>query len=150
VASWHIPLDSVSSLAWLANFLPAGMTAAEVFVWGLFVFFVVTHCTVVFHSIYTACREKGLDIGEAASQSILPMAVFAAAQYYWSMSSYSIVMKDGHFFLFALANGTLFGWMASSIILAHLTRSPFPNLLAMVAPVVVMAVFVNAPAMLGV
>jgi ethanolaminephosphotransferase len=78
------------------------------------------------------------------------MAVFAAAQYYWSISSYSIIMTGGHFLLFALANGTLFGLMASSIILAHLTRSPFPNLLPLVAPVVVMAILVNAPAMLGV
>ncbi|CAO3577846.1 unnamed protein product [Absidia cylindrospora] len=150
VSSWHVPLDTVPSLSWLGNSLPAGTTGAEFFVWSTFFFFVVTHCTVVFHSMYTACRKKELNIGEAASQSILPMAVFAASQYYWAMSSYSIIMTDGHFFLFALANGTLFGLMASSIILAHLTRAPFPNLLVIVAPVIIMAVLVNAPAIIGI
>ncbi|KAI8336590.1 CDP-alcohol phosphatidyltransferase-domain-containing protein [Chlamydoabsidia padenii] len=150
VSSWHVPWDTVPSLSWISNLLPPGTTGAQLFVWGTLIFFVMTHCTVVFHSMYQACRQKGIHVGEAASRSLLPMAVFAIAQYYWCMSSHSIIMTGGHFLLFALANGTLFGLMASSIILAHLTRSPFPNLLAMVTPVIVMAVLINAPAMIGI
>ncbi|KAI8099516.1 CDP-alcohol phosphatidyltransferase-domain-containing protein [Halteromyces radiatus] len=148
-SSWHIPLDTIPSASWLTHWLPARTTGAEIFVWGTVFFFVVTHCTMVFHSMYVACQKKGLHIGQAASESILPIAVFGMAQYYWCMSPYSILLSNEHFFLFTLANGTLFGLMASSIILAHLTCARFPNLLIMISPVIMMAVLVNAPAMIG-
>ena len=61
------------------------------------------------------------------------------------MSPDSIVMSGKHFVLCSLAIGTLFGQLASSIIFAHLTKSSFPNLIGLVAPVVVMSILVNFP-----
>ncbi|ORX62447.1 sn-1,2-diacylglycerol cholinephosphotransferase [Hesseltinella vesiculosa] len=149
-ASWHVPLDTVSSVSWLATFLPNGTTAAQLLVWSTFGLFIFMHCPAVAMSVYEACMKKRLAPGEVAMTSFLPMAIFALAQYYWAMSPDSIVMVDHHFFLFVLANGTLFGFMVSSIIFAHLTKSPFPNITALATPVVVMAVLVNAPSIIGI
>ncbi|KAI8065955.1 CDP-alcohol phosphatidyltransferase-domain-containing protein [Gongronella butleri] len=149
-SSWHVPLDTVGSMSWLAQFLPAGTTAAQVMVWFTFVLFLFMHCPTVAMSVYEACVKKRLSMGEVFVHSFLPMAVFSVAQYYWALSPYSIVADDRHFLLFTLANGTLFGFLVSSIIFAHLTKSPFPNIMALVAPVVVMAVLINTPSILGI
>jgi hypothetical protein len=47
VASWHVPLDEISCLAWLTRILPSSTTFAQIFVWGMVLFFLVTHLPVV-------------------------------------------------------------------------------------------------------
>lgn len=42
--SWHVPLDKIQGLDWLASLLPEGTDFAKVFVWGQVFFFLVTHC----------------------------------------------------------------------------------------------------------
>lgn len=91
-----------------------------------------------------------MDPVHAFADVLFPIAVFALAEYCWLLSPHTIILKDKHLCLFAITAGILFGLMASSIILAHLTRSPYPNLVWMVAPLVVMAVLVNAPELIGV
>ncbi|KAI9498001.1 CDP-alcohol phosphatidyltransferase-domain-containing protein [Zychaea mexicana] len=146
-ASWHVPLsEGVPFLAWP---FPENTTAADVFVWSLVLFFAVTICIPVFYSIYTVCRDKNLDCVHAFMNVGFPIVVFCLAEYCWIMSPTSSILKDKHLCLFALTAGTLFGLMASSIILAHLTRSPYPNLAPMVCPVVFMAVLVNTDMFFG-
>ncbi|KAG0180850.1 hypothetical protein DFQ28_000331 [Apophysomyces sp. BC1034] len=145
-ASWHVSLTEI----WFFGWLPRGTTAAQVFVWGTVVLFFIMHFPVVFYSIYKACKEKSLDCFHAFMVTLLPMIVFCCAEYYWIASPDSIILQDEHLVLFSLATGTLFGSMASNIILAHLTRSSYPKLTGIVASVVAMAVLVNSQSVLGI
>lgn len=109
-------------------------------------------CVLLFslHSIYTVCRDKKQDWVEAYANVLFPIIVFALAEFCWVMSPTSSILKGEHLCLFALTVGMLFGLMASNIILAHLTRSPYPNLGFIVAPVVVMAILVNSDLLISI
>ncbi|KAI8147685.1 CDP-alcohol phosphatidyltransferase-domain-containing protein [Fennellomyces sp. T-0311] len=146
-SSWHVPLTQ--GVPWIAWLFPDRTTASDVFVWSLVIFFIFTICIPCLYSIYTVCRDKDLDYMHAFMNVTFPILVFTLAEYCWVMSPTSILLKEKHLCLFALTAGTLFGLMASSIILAHLTRSPYPNLASMVAPVVVMAILVNTDMFFG-
>ncbi|KAI7848037.1 hypothetical protein BDC45DRAFT_491021 [Circinella umbellata] len=147
-ASWHVPLSQgIPIVAWM---FPEKTTASDIFVWSMVIFFFVTLCVPVLYSIYEVCRDKGLDCVNAYMNVCFPIVVFCLAEYCWIMSPTSILLKEKQLCLFALTSGTLFGLMASSIILAHLTRSPYPNLAPMVAPVVIIAVLVNTNMFFGV
>ncbi|CAO3632521.1 unnamed protein product [Cunninghamella blakesleeana] len=152
VSAWHIPLKDVEALKGLIDVLglsESSINAAEIFTWGFFAFLLITHVPVVFYSIYQACERKKLHFWKQTFYTFTPILFFSLAQYYWSLSSHSIVVKDGHFLLFALANGTLFGLMVSSVILAHLTRQPFPNLFILISPVLIIAFLINLPSFIG-
>ncbi|KAI8365273.1 CDP-alcohol phosphatidyltransferase-domain-containing protein [Radiomyces spectabilis] len=150
VASWHVPIQDVPSLSWLSWMVPENTTAAAIFVWGTALLLVFTHLPVVLYSVYLACRAKSLDIAEAGLNALVPFAVFCLADYAWLMSPYSIVFRDQHLVLFLLTTGTLFGLIASNVILAHLTKSAYPNLWWLVAPIVIMCLLVNMPSILGI
>lgn len=47
VASWHVPLDEIKCLFFLTKILPSSTTFADLFVWGMVGFFLVTHLPVV-------------------------------------------------------------------------------------------------------
>ncbi|KAG0174762.1 hypothetical protein DFQ30_002955 [Apophysomyces sp. BC1015] len=110
---------------------------------------ILTCLAFIWSGVY-ACKEKSLDCFHAFMVTLLPMIVFCCAEYYWIASPDSIILQDEHLVLFSLATGTLFGSMASNIILAHLTRSSYPKLTGIVASVVAMAVLVNSQSVLGI
>ncbi|CDS05172.1 hypothetical protein LRAMOSA07701 [Lichtheimia ramosa] len=147
-ASWHVPLSNGVPL--VAPLFPNGTTAADVFVWGLVLSFIFTLLIPCLHSIYTVCRDKKQDWIEAYANVLFPIVVFALAEFCWVMSPTSTILKGEHLCLFALTVGMLFGLMASNIILAHLTRSPYPNLGFIVAPIVVMAILVNSDLLISI
>ncbi|CAO3619311.1 unnamed protein product [Cunninghamella echinulata] len=154
--SWQVPFSELDSssvvISFLVNWLgvpPETTTGAHVFVWGTIAFFIVTHLPMVLYAILKACEKKKLHPGEVLYGSMLPIIIFSFAQYYWCLSSYSIIFSHHHFLLFALTNGTLFGLMVSSVILNHLTKQPFPNLFILVTPVMIMSVLINAPNIIG-
>lgn len=146
-ASWQTPLSK--GMPWIAPLFPAGTTAASVFVWSTVFFLLVTQGPVSIYAIYRVCRTKQLDPVEAFATVGFPILVFCLAEYCWLLSPYSILLKDNHFCLFALTAGLLFGVVASSIILAHLTKTPYPNLAGIVSPLVIMAVLINLPSLIG-
>lgn len=58
---------------------------------------------------------------------LYPITLYTLAVTLWIASPYSYVLKEEHYILFVVTVGILFGLMASNIILAHLTKSPFPS-----------------------
>ncbi|KAI9303730.1 CDP-alcohol phosphatidyltransferase-domain-containing protein [Cunninghamella echinulata] len=152
VSSWHIPFSEVDGLKWITKFgvIPETTTGAQFFAWGFFAFLILTHVPVVIYSMYKACQQKKLNFYQVSLHAFTPIILFSLAQYAWSLSSTSIVVSGGHFLLFALANGTLFGLMVSSVILAHLTKQKFPNLFTLVLPVIIISLLINAKSVIGI
>jgi ethanolaminephosphotransferase len=79
------------------------------------------------YSIAQACKEKQLKKLVVFSNVFGPLVITGCAIYNWLGSPASIVFTEHHFILFAIFIGFVFGEMASDIILAHLTKSPYPR-----------------------
>ncbi|CDH50306.1 ethanolaminephosphotransferase 1 [Lichtheimia corymbifera JMRC:FSU:9682] len=126
--SWHIPLGDIDCLSWLAGILGNDTTGAQIFVWGMVFFFAFTHCPMCFYSIFKATSGKRLKQRLSIFMNVLyPITLYTLAVTLWLASPYSYVLKEEHYILFVVTVGILFGLMASNIILAHLTKSPFPS-----------------------
>lgn len=81
-----------------------------------------------FYSIFKASSEKPLKQRLSIFMNVLyPITLYTLAVTLWLASPYSFVLKEEHYILFVVTVGILFGLMASNIILAHLTKSPFPS-----------------------
>lgn len=74
-----------------------------------------------------------------------PMAVYTLSIGAWLFSPYSTLMAENHLVLFCLTMSFVFGRMTTKIILAHLTRQPFPYWTVMLTPLVGGAVLGNLP-----
>lgn len=74
-----------------------------------------------------------------------PMIVYTGAIGTWLYSPYSTLMADNHLVLFCLTMSFVFGRMTTKIILAHLTRQPFPYWTVMLTPLVGGAILGNLP-----
>lgn len=57
---------------------------------------------------------------------LVPLTSCATAVYVWLASPYSTILSNNHLVLFTLTISLVFGRMTTTIILAHLTRQPFP------------------------
>lgn len=74
-----------------------------------------------------------------------PMAIFTFSIAGWLYSPYSTLRSENHLVLFCITMSFVFGRMTTKMILAHLTRQPFPYWTVMLWPLVVGAVIVNRP-----
>lgn len=81
-------------------------------------------------------------IGELGFMGLTTLAVIG-----WLWSPYTTALKQ-HFILFHCAVGLAFGKMATKIILAHLTKQPFPTYTGLMMPLHIGAVLFNALPML--
>ncbi|RYP46185.1 hypothetical protein DL768_007580 [Monosporascus sp. mg162] len=79
----------------------------------------------------------------------IPMAVYTLSIGAWLYSPYSTLRRENHFVLFCLTMSLVFGRMTTKMILAHLTRQPFPYWTVMLAPLVGGAVLGNLPRLPG-
>ena len=78
-----------------------------------------------------------------------PMAVYTLSIGAWVYSPHSTLRSENHVVLFCLTMSLVFGRMTTKMILAHLTRQPFPYWTVMLVPLVGGAVLVNLPPLLG-
>ncbi|KAK5631510.1 hypothetical protein RRF57_007224 [Xylaria bambusicola] len=75
----------------------------------------------------------------------IPMAVYTLSIGAWLYSPYSTLMRENHLVLFCLTMSFVFGRMTTKMILAHLTRQPFPYWTVMLIPLVGGAILGNLP-----
>ncbi|CAJ2500068.1 Uu.00g029210.m01.CDS01 [Anthostomella pinea] len=75
----------------------------------------------------------------------IPMAVYTLSIGAWLYSPYSTLRRENHLVLFCLTMSFVFGRLTTKIILAHLTRQPFPFWTVMLVPLVGGAVLGNLP-----
>jgi len=135
---WHLPLAQLFGNEQILGKI------AFVDVWApiiMFAFF-TGHLPQCIMNVVSARREKGLPIAPVFLEWT-QMIVFCAGLMLWLGSPDSILLRDNHLCLFCLIMSFVFGRMTTKIILAHLTRQPFPYWTMMLAPLVGGAVMVN-------
>lgn len=76
-----------------------------------------------------------------------PILVYTISIGAWLYSPNSTIIPNNHLVLFCLTMSFVFGRMTTKIILAHLTRQPFPYWTVMLAPLIGGAILVNLPFM---
>ncbi|KAI1396644.1 CDP-alcohol phosphatidyltransferase [Hypoxylon fuscum] len=74
-----------------------------------------------------------------------PMAVYTFSIGAWLYSPHSTLLRENHLVLFCLTMSFVFGRMTTKMILAHLTRQPFPYWTVMLVPLVGGAILGNLP-----
>ena len=132
-------LDLPESLAFLKE-----RTPREFWVPTILVAFFVAHLPSCIINVAKARRARG----QAFTPTLLewtPMLVYVASTSAWFSSPYSILLRDNHLVLFSLTQSFVFGRMTTKIILAHLTRQPFPYWTVLIAPLAGGAIGTNLP-----
>lgn len=106
--------------------------------------FLIAHVPFCVYHVVCARRQKGLPVAPVFLEWT-PMAVYTLAIGAWLYSPHSTLMRDNHLVLFCLTMSFVFGRMTTKMILAHLTRQPFPYWTVMLWPLVGGAFIGNLP-----
>ncbi|GAA5842832.1 hypothetical protein JCM3766R1_007178 [Sporobolomyces carnicolor] len=89
-------------------------------------------------------RNPSMTSRQAFTQ-LLPIVGFSVLTAMWTFSPKSRILRDGYLEEFALVVCFLFGQLSSKIILAQLTRGPFPFSWSLLVPLLIPAISVNTP-----
>ena len=108
---------------------------------GTLIFTQIPFCV---YNVVQARRKRNLPVAPVFLEWI-PMAMFTISIGAWLWSPYSTLMEENHLVLFCLTMSFVFGRMTTKMILAHLTRQPFPFWTVMLTPLVGGAVITNIP-----
>jgi len=95
-------------------------------------------------NVWEARKKQGLPLAPLFLEWT-PMIVFSVSAGSWLYSPYSHIASDNHLVLFCLTMSFVFGRMTTKIILAHLTRQPFPYWTVLLTPLVGGAILAQAP-----
>ncbi|KAI9842370.1 MAG: hypothetical protein M1837_007290 [Sclerophora amabilis] len=106
--------------------------------------FFFAHLPFCIQNVVRARKQQKLPIGPVFWEWI-PMAVYTFSIGAWLYSPYSTLLEQNRLVLFCLTMSFVFGRMTTKIILAHLTRQPFPYWTVMLAPLIGGAVLANLP-----
>ena len=106
--------------------------------------FFAAHLPACVFNVVKARRRQGLPVAPVFLDWT-PMVVFLAGCGGWLYSPHTQLLREEHLVLFCLTMAFVFGRMTTKIILAHLTRQPFPYWTVMLAPLLGGAALVNAP-----
>ncbi|KAI0126539.1 cholinephosphotransferase 1 [Xylariales sp. AK1849] len=105
---------------------------------------VVGHIPFCVYNVAKARRAKNLPVAPVFLEWT-PMAIYTLSIGAWMYSPYSTLRSENHLVLFCLTMSFVFGRMTTKMILAHLTRQPFPYWTIMLAPLVGGAALANLP-----
>jgi ethanolaminephosphotransferase len=110
----------------------------------IFITFFVAHLPACVINVVKARRKNGLPVAPVFLEWT-PMILYCLGCSGWLGSPYSHLLEDERLVLFCLTMSLVFGRMTTKIILAHLTRQPFPYWTVMLLPLLGGAVLVNLP-----
>ncbi|KAF9284575.1 hypothetical protein BGZ74_001708 [Mortierella antarctica] len=127
---------------------PKDWILLDLMVCGMTLLLVFGHIPPCLIAVYKSCKEKNQSVVAAYSE-LLPMSLFLVSAYAWLASPASYIFEAQHFILFAVTVGIVFGRMATKIILAHVTKMPFPYFTVQLVPLIVGAFIVNVPVVFG-
>lgn len=105
---------------------------------------VVGHVPFCIYNVVKARRARHLPVAPVFLEWT-PMAVYSLSIGAWMYSPYSTLRRQNHIVLFCVTMSFVFGRMTTKMILAHLTRQPFPYWTVMLWPLVGGAVLGNLP-----
>lgn len=106
--------------------------------------FFIAHLPACVYNVVKARRAQRLPVAPVFLEWI-PIFVFVGATGAWLYSPYSTLMRENRLVLFCVTMSFVFGRMTTKIILAHLTRQPFPYWTVMLVPLIGGAVLGNLP-----
>lgn len=121
-------------------------SASVVDVWIPVIFstFLFIHLPACVLNVVKARRARKLPVAPVFIEW-LPIVVFTGSGTAWLYSPYSTLMRENRLVLFCLTMSFVFGRMTTKIILAHLTRQPFPMWTIMLFPLIGGALLGNLP-----
>ncbi len=140
---WREPLADFIGL----DSILGKLTGEDLWAPILLVGFFVAHLPGCIYNVAQARKEKGLPLAPLFLEWT-PMIIFVSSLVAWLGSPYSYVLSDNHLCLLCLTLSFVFGRMTTKIILAHLTRQPFPYWTGLLLPLIGGALMANLP-MLG-
>jgi ethanolaminephosphotransferase len=106
--------------------------------------FFVAHLPACIYNVGKARRAQSLPMAPVFLEWT-PLAIFISSIGAWLYSPHSTLMRDNRLVLFCVTMSFVFGRMTTKIILAHLTRQPFPYWTVMLVPLIGGAVLGNLP-----
>ncbi|KAH8899336.1 Choline/ethanolaminephosphotransferase [Thozetella sp. PMI_491] len=104
----------------------------------------LTHVPFCVYHVVKARRAQNLPVAPVFLEWT-PMAVYTFSIGAWLFSPYSTLCSENHLVLFCVTMSFVFGRMTTKMILAHLTRQPFPYWTVMLWPLLGGAVLGNLP-----
>ncbi|KAK0618425.1 CDP-alcohol phosphatidyltransferase-domain-containing protein [Bombardia bombarda] len=104
----------------------------------------LTHIPFCVLNVVKARRARGQPVAPIFLEWT-PMAIYSLSIGAWLYSPHSTLRSENHLVLFCVTMSFVFGRMTTKMILAHLTRQPFPYWTVMLWPLVGGAFFANLP-----
>lgn len=120
------------------------ITFRDLWVPIILVTFFIAHLPACVVNVARARRAQNLPLAPLFWEWT-PLVIFVISTMAWLGSPYSFILKDNHLVLFSVIMSLVFGRMTTKIILAHLTKQPFPFWTVMLVPLVGGALLVNHP-----
>lgn len=124
--------------------LLGSLSVSDIWAPGLLAVFLVAHMPSCIANVVSARRAQNLPIAPVFLEWT-PMLIFLGALIAWLGSPFSTLLRDNHLTLLCVTLSPVFGRMTTKMILAHLTRQPFPYWTVLLAPLIGGAVLVNLP-----
>ena len=137
---WHEPLAQRLGYEGILGEL----TPMDMWLPMILITFFVAHLPVCIMNVAEARRKNGLPLAPVFLEWT-PMIAYTFGCSAWLGSPYTNLLKDEHLILFCFTMSLVFGRMTTKIILAHLTRQPFPYWTVMLLPLLGGAALVNLP-----
>lgn len=119
-------------------------TVIDLWIPMLLATFFIAHLPACVYNVVKARRAQNLPVAPVFLEWT-PIFVFVGATGTWLYSPYSTLMRENRLVLFCLTMSFVFGRMTTKIILAHLTRQPFPYWTVMLVPLIGGAILGNLP-----
>ncbi|KAI9773778.1 MAG: hypothetical protein M1835_006102 [Candelina submexicana] len=104
----------------------------------------VAHLPFCIYNVARARKQRNLPLAPVFLEWT-PMALYTFSIGAWLYSPYSTLMRNNRLVLFCLTMSFVFGRLTTKIILAHLTKQPFPYWTVMLIPLVGGAFLGNLP-----
>lgn len=121
---WQTRLVDVLSV--LEFFFGRNFTLKDLWVLSMFLGVILGHVLVCVYNVHEYKKKNNEPDFSSTLPQLLPIVLLSLSVYSWLTAPGSIVLSDNHIILFALTMSLVFGRVTTSIILAHLTRQPFP------------------------
>ncbi|KAK2741886.1 hypothetical protein FQN57_005445 [Myotisia sp. PD_48] len=119
-------------------------TFLDLWVIVILVSFSIAHFPACVYNVIRTRQKKGLPVLPVFLEWT-PIVVSSVSAVSWVYSPYSSILRDNHLVLFAIAMSFVFGRMTTKIILAHLTKQPFPYWTVLITPLIGGAILTNLP-----
>lgn len=137
---WNVPMKDTIGLAWLVG----ENSFNDIWVYILGGGFLFAHLPFCIWNVIEARKRDGLPIAPVFMEWV-PIIAFSSGCAGWLWSPHTTLLRDNHLVLFGVTMSFVFGRMTTKIILAHLTRQPFPHWTMMLVPLLGGALLAHLP-----